>query len=80
MHDVDDPTKSLTVLVRIDGTIVAQVTANGLRNDLTPVIGSPNHAFHVNYSLLPGSHKVEIFAADAATGVTTLIGSKTVVK
>jgi len=79
-YDKDDPTKSIGILIRIDGNIVAQLTASANRGDLTPIIGSPNHAFAANFSgLAPGTHKVEIFAVDAATGVTTLLGAKSIV-
>ena len=79
-YDKDDPTKSIMILIRIDGAVAAQLTASGVRNDLTPIIGSPNHGFSAGFNLSAGSHKIEIFAVDAATGVTALLGSKSVVK
>ena len=76
--DKDDPTKSIDVLIQIDGTIVARATASINRPDLASITGgSTAHGYSVGYSGLPkGQHTIKVFAVDPATGVTQPIGTK----
>ncbi len=91
--DQDDPTGSRQIVVRVDfnprvqdsGVTKGPFLANVARPDLVAKrkIVNPEHGFiitpvNLGIALAPGKHKVEVFVADSATGITTLIGTKTV--
>jgi len=78
--DKDDPTKSIDILIKIDGTIVARATANVNRPDLASVTGgSTAHGFSVAFSnMTKGQHTIIVYAVDPATGVTQSIGTKVI--
>ena len=80
-YDPDFPTESITVLLEVDGAVKAQVVANGDRQDLIATIGSAAHGYDIPLgplNLASGSHTVDIKGVDAATGVTTLIGTQVI--
>ena len=63
--DADWGSGAVTVDLFVDGVDTTSVTANGTRNDLTPVFGSPNHGFTVSVpTLSAGSHEVSVFIVD----------------
>jgi hypothetical protein len=80
-YDLDAPTTAIQIVIRLDNdnSNLVTVTANGDRPDLVRKVGSANHGFSVSFNsaaLSPGTHRIDIFAADPATGVTSLVGSK----
>jgi hypothetical protein len=81
VYDPDHPTDSIEYLVVIDGNIAARLTANGDRPDLVKnkKIGSANHGIDISLNgLSSGKHVVQLFGVDPDSGVTKLIGKKTI--
>jgi len=80
-YDPANPTSAINVEVVIDGgTITQTFSANMERDDLTGVIGSPDHGFQYYMPLLSaGTHSYAVYAIDATTGTNVLLGSGTVV-
>ncbi len=77
--DSDSGTTSLGVGLVVDGVYFTGQLANGTRNGLIPMFGSPNHGFSFDLSsLTPGLHKIDLYAADANNGISYLIGSRQV--
>jgi hypothetical protein len=75
--DPDTPTANITIRITVDG-VATNVTANQVRNDLIPFIGSAAHGFTFNMPPLgPGAHTVTVSAADSANGTLKLLKSVT---
>lgn len=63
--DSDAGGSPVSVELFVDGVATTTIAADGTRNDLTRVLGSPNHAFTFSVpSLAPGSHEVSVFVLD----------------
>ncbi len=80
-YDPANPTNPINVEVVIDGgTITQTFSADMERDDLTGVIGSPDHGFQYYMPLLSaGTHSYAVYAIDTTTGTNVLLGSGTVV-
>lgn len=76
-YDPNTPADAINVRIDING-VPRTVLANINRSDLTPVIGSPNHAFSWSLpALTPGNHKIDVYAVDAQNFALTTLASKT---
>lgn len=80
VYDPDQPATSIDVIVKVDGAIFTEVTANISRSDIVGrTQGTTNHGYNITLSgLASGSHTVQIFGVDPSTGVTDLIGQRTI--
>ena len=77
--DPNGGANSIGVQVFVDGVLQAGGVANITRNDLTAVVGSPNHGFSLSWSGTgPGSHTIQVYAFDYAYGIAVLLGTAVV--
>jgi subtilisin family serine protease len=64
VFDPNAGAKPVTVKLLIDGKVAQTGSANLVRNDLTPVVGSANHGFSFTLPQLSGKHTVQVVAQD----------------
>ena len=76
-YDPDAPSEELTAEVVVDGSVVAQVGAGGLRPDLTAALGIPaNHGFERRLSVSADAQEVCIRARDATGDPSSQVGCR----
>mgnify|MGYP001599117447 CR=1 FL=1 len=78
--DPDAPGTAIAVDVYVDGVYSKTASANVERPDLSAVTGgSTAHGFSIEMPVLSfGTHKIDLYGAEAQGNVSTLIGSKLV--
>ncbi len=77
--DPNGGANAISVQVDVDGVRMASGTASNTRNDLTAVVGSPNHGFTLSWTGTgPGTHTVTVYAVDYAYNISVLLGSAVV--
>jgi hypothetical protein len=75
--DPDNKAAAVNVRLDVDGVTLATVPANVARQDLVAAFGSANHGYSFDLTgLAKGTHKVELYGLDTATGSASLIASK----
>ncbi len=79
-YDQDAPGQAISVDVYVDGSFATTFQADQARGDLDAVLPTPHHAFaHALPAVGFGTHRIDVYAAEAQGNVSVLIGSKTVV-
>ena len=71
----------VSIVISIDGVDAVNITANELRTDLNPVVGSPNHGFtyYLANHIAAGNHTITVRAIDPITGLGVLLASRNLV-